>query len=146
MSGRITGVFLFAYILPILIAAPCAVQASAQDSLSQAESLYMRSRFDEAIAVSNEAVRKDPHDARAYFLRANAHYNKQDFDAALSDLDTGLSLMPEHAQGYYNRAVVYYVILDYDRAWDDARRASDLGYRLDPVFFEQLKEDSGRQQ
>lgn len=146
MTGRITGIYLSVCILLFLFASPCNAQGSDQDTLSQAESLYMRSRFDDAIAVLNEAVRKDPHDAKAYFLRANAHYNKQDFGAALSDLDTGLSLMPEHAQGYYNRAVVYYVMLDYDRAWDDARRASALGYRLDPVFFEQLKEDSGRQQ
>ncbi|HQQ07031.1 MAG TPA: tetratricopeptide repeat protein [Candidatus Omnitrophota bacterium] len=146
MTRRIAGISLSVCILLFLPAAPCPAQPSAQDSLAQAESLYMRSRFDQAVAVLNAAVEKDPHDAKAFFLRADAHYNKQDFGAALSDLDTGLSLMPGHAQGYYNRAVVHYVMLDYDRAWDDARRASALGYRLDPVFFEQLKEDSGRQQ
>jgi tetratricopeptide (TPR) repeat protein len=121
-------------------------RVSGNDSLDKGEAFYEHSRFDEAVAALSYAIEKDPKAARAFFLRASAYYNKCDFGQAIADFDAGLALSPDNSQAYYNRAVVYYSMQDYDRAWQDAYRASSLGYRLDPVFFEQLKEDSGRQQ
>jgi len=122
----------------------CTAQNASSIKLDTARLLYAHSRFDEAINVLTAILENEPDNATAYFLRARALYNKANFLAALRDLNSGLAICPGFAQGYYNRAVVYYCMLDYDRSWQDAMRAAQLGYTLDPVFFEQLKEDSGR--
>gem|GEM_PF-3748376 len=142
MKAQSTATFVCA---AALIAAFWLYPAAGNESYDRAESFYAQSRFDEAIAELTDSLAYDPYDSRAYFLRANAYYNKADFTHALEDLDAGLSLMPECAQAYYNRAVVYYSSQEYDRAWEDVLRASSMGYVLDPIFIEQLKEDSGRE-
>lgn len=119
-------------------------RAAAADYLCRAETLYSQSRFDEALVELSSVLRQYPQDPRALFLRARAYYQKGDFVNALADLEKGIVRAPHDAQAYYNRAVVYYSLQDYDSAWEDVRRARSLGYRLDPAFFEQLKEDTGR--
>lgn len=146
MNMRLRSIIACVAVSMALAAVAGRALASGNDDFDRAEQLYAHSRFDEAIEILTKAQRNDPRDARILFLRARAYYSKADFIRALADLDAGLVLSPDDVQARYNRAVVHYSVQDYDRAWDDVSRAISSGYRPDPVFFEQLKEDSGRQE
>jgi tetratricopeptide (TPR) repeat protein len=116
------------------------------DRFESGRRFYLQSSFDRAVDEFTIAIKEDPKAARLYLYRAIAYYNKTEFQKALSDLDIACSLKKDYALAFYNRAVVYYSLQDYSHSWQDVHKAAELGFKPDPVFFEQLKEDSGRQQ
>ncbi len=124
---------------------PC-VLCETDDLMSLGRKAYYACEFDRAVEYFTAAIEDSPDMPDAYLRRALAFYGKTDFRRALSDLNVVCGLEKNNALAFYNRAVVHYSMQDYDRSWEDAIRARDLGYNLDPVFFEQLKEDSCRRE
>jgi tetratricopeptide (TPR) repeat protein len=120
--------------------------ANDNSHFAKGKGLYERSKFDQAVRELSHAITDNSQDSGAYLYRANAYFNRCDFNKSISDLTAAINLRPGFALAYYNRAVVYYSMQEYSQAWEDVYKAKKLGYRLDPVFFEQLKEDSGRDQ
>ena len=71
------------------------VSDEAKEHWKKGNSLFETSKFQEAIAEFNEALRIDPKYADAYFNRALTYRIMHDYDAAQKDLDTVIKLQPK---------------------------------------------------
>src|SRR5271169_6169951 len=73
------------------------VDVAAKEHWKKGNSLFEESKFAEAIAEYNEAVRIDEKYADAYFNRALTERVTNDFDGAKKDLEVVLKLQPKSA-------------------------------------------------
>jgi tetratricopeptide (TPR) repeat protein len=55
------------------------------------------------VKEGDEAVRRNPKDAEAYFNRGCEYYDKGDYDRAIADYTEALRLNPNYAYAYNNR-------------------------------------------
>jgi len=93
-----------------------------------------------AIADFNRAIQINPDSAEEYNNRGNAYAKQREYSQAMADYNKAVDIDPHFAQTYNNRAVVFYQLKEYAKAWDNLRRAEDLGYAVEPRFFNALKE------
>jgi tetratricopeptide (TPR) repeat protein len=82
--------------------------------------------IDDAIAASDRALARDPHDATAWLNRGLARQRKGDLNGALDDLNHAIRLAPEAPAGYRARARLERQRGDGSRAAADERRAAEL--------------------
>ena len=80
------------------------------------------------IADYDEAICRDPSDAKAYFARGNAWLAKNDFDKALADYGETIRLDPKNASAFHGRASVWLAKEDHGRVLADIQQL----IRLDP--------------
>ena len=50
-----------------------------------------------------------------------------------------------YADVYYNRGIAYFYKKEYDNAWNDVKKATALGYKINSKFLKNLQEASGRE-
>jgi tetratricopeptide (TPR) repeat protein len=74
-----------------------------------------------------------------------AYSSEGEYDEAISDFNKAVKTTPNFAVPFYNRARCYYFKKEYDKAWDDSKRAQDLGFKVPPEFFDDLRKASGRE-
>jgi tetratricopeptide (TPR) repeat protein len=85
---------------------------------------------DNAIADITEAVRLNPNDSYAYYIRGLACANKRNHDHAIADYSEAVRLNPNYVYAYYSRGNAYKSKCDYDRAIVDYTEV----VRLDPNY------------
>ena len=85
-------------------------------------------RYDEAIALLNKAVKRNPDDTAARGHHAHALMAAQRFDEALSAYDRILSAQPNNFEAWYNRGV----ILSQKQNFEEALAALDRALALQP--------------
>ncbi|MEA5528401.1 tetratricopeptide repeat protein [Dolichospermum sp. UHCC 0684] len=76
-----------------------------------------------AIALYNESISLDPHDARTYQNRGNARYKLGDKQAAIADYTQAIKINPNFAIAYKNRGDVHYKLGDKQAATADFNQA-----------------------
>lgn len=79
----------------------------------------------------DEAIRKNPKDATAFFNRGRNHASWRQHRAAIRDFDEALGLERTYAEAYAERGESYRALGDYDRAIQDF----DQAIRLKPRDF-----------
>jgi tetratricopeptide (TPR) repeat protein len=85
---------------------------------------YLDRGRDEAAALDfTEALRRDPHEARAYGYRGTAEVRTGQLGRAVADLDEALRLEPDRADTYYQRGLAYAGRRDYAKALGDFAEA-----------------------
>ena len=130
-------------------------QAQPADYLAAAVALTILRNYDEALALLDEVIGKDPRFTLAYIARAYARTaratmipseaeTKSDplsqqiearrIQAALADYETALSLNPRLIYARYNQGNIYYNLHDYTSALQCYSEA----LRLDPEFGQAL--------
>jgi len=72
-------------------------------------------------------IRRNPHDAVAYYNRGNAYQKKRDYDSAIADYTKAIRIRPNYAHAYYNRGNAYSDKGDYDAAIADYTQESGGG-------------------
>jgi tetratricopeptide (TPR) repeat protein len=86
--------------------------------------------YDKAIADFEEAIRRDPKQARFYSLRGAARSHKHQEDHAIADFTEAIRLDPEYATAYVRRAFSWREKGKYDKAMADCNEA----LRINPKF------------
>lgn len=87
---------------------------------------YNAGEMDCALGAAEEAVRRDPQNARAYSARGLAHYGAKEYREALPDYKISLLLDDKNPETFYNRAELYWDMKALDSAADDMTRAIEL--------------------
>ena len=64
---------------------------------------YYLKDYQGAIALYNESINLDPHDARTYQNRGIAHYKLGDKQAAIADFNQAIKINPNFADAYHQR-------------------------------------------
>ena len=78
-------------------------------------------RVENTFKLLDEAVRRNPQDAGAYFSRANYYQSigKRQYDRALADYDQAIRHDNKHLKAYAWRSIVHHAKGNYDRALAD---------------------------
>jgi tetratricopeptide (TPR) repeat protein len=69
----------------------------AEGLLAEGEKLAGEGNLDQALSKYDEAIRKDPQFALAYYVRAVALMDQQKYEPAIDDLDHAIRLDPQRA-------------------------------------------------
>lgn len=88
--------------------------------------LFNQNKFDEAVAQCDTAIRLDPNNAWAFYLRGCTHAKKLDWVRALSDYDHAIRLAPAVAELYCGRAGIWGELGEYERGLRDVDEAARL--------------------
>ena len=89
--------------------------------------LYMQSgRFDDAIDVFSQIIKKDPQFAEAWNARATTFYMKGDFKNSISDIDQVLLLNADHFGALSGLGSMLEKLEHLDAALDAFKRAEEI--------------------
>ena len=94
-------------------------QAAPADPFRQGEAYLENGERDKAIDAFTAAIRLNPDDARAYYLRASLYQRSGDADKAAADLTRAIGLDPKGLRDYFKRGWAYGRNRDIDKtiAW-----------------------------
>jgi tetratricopeptide (TPR) repeat protein len=98
-----------------------------------------KGQHDQAVSDYGMVLQINPKDARAFCNRGNIFIEKGQYDKAISDYNQALEINSKDAQVFYNRGVAYYF-----KCLEDIKKAQELGYKIPPDFFDDLRKTSGR--
>ena len=107
------------------------------DLFARAQNSENNGEFDQAIALYNEAIGRNPNTPKmsvAIMNRGNIHLRQGDLEKALHDYDQALRLDPANASGYANRGNVY----ARKRLWSESLADYNEALRRKPNFPEAL--------
>ena len=118
-------------------------------SEAEAREYYRRQRDEKhrervrQLAVFDEAIQRDPHDAVAYYQRGRfrCQPEMQNLKLALADLDTAIGLKSDFSQAYFWRGILHANFNDYVRCAADLEESLRLDssqkvrYRLAIVYY-----------
>lgn len=117
----------------LAISALLAPAAFAQDgraaALAKAQELVDAERPEEALALVEPLLKRDPADAQALVLRSTARFMLGEIEAGRADLDRALALDPKQRRAWLNRAALDLAGADYAAALEAFRRAESLDPR-----------------
>ena len=88
------------------------------------------------IYKANQALEKDPKDAKAYYNRGTAQLNLDNYEAAVSDFTRSISLEPKSADTYFNRGLAYRLEKKNSEAIQDFSKAIGLHSNNWAYYFE----------
>ncbi|MDE6827035.1 MAG: tetratricopeptide repeat protein [Paramuribaculum sp.] len=91
--------------------------------------MSMPDSLNSALALMDEAIRLDPHNAGFFINRAFMRYRLDDYYGAMGDYDYALQLDPHSAVAYYNRALLRMEVGDFDKAIGDLDKVIALNGR-----------------
>jgi tetratricopeptide (TPR) repeat protein len=134
---------LFLYILCVCFAGAAIVGIAA--SIDRGSVYLIKGEHDQAISEFNKALEINPKDSGAYKNRGAAYMNKGQFDQAISEYTKALEINPKDAEAYNIRGRAYYFKGKYEKSWEDLNKAEDLGYKVPPEYFDDLRKALGRQ-
>ena len=134
---------LFLYIVCVCFAAAAIVGIAA--SIDRGSVYLIKGEHNQAISEFDKALEINPKDSGAYKNRGAAYMNIGQFDQAISDYTKALEINPKDAEAYNIRGRAYYFKGEYEKSWEDLNKAEDLGYRVPPEFFDDLRKALGRQ-
>ena len=104
-----------------------------QDYLALGTEQYTNDEYDEAIDSLSKAIKLEPEDSDAYFLRGISYLMKENPDNALADSDKALELDPSgtdvetiDAEIYWMRGAGHRFKRYYDKAIVDSEKAIEL--------------------
>jgi tetratricopeptide (TPR) repeat protein len=142
---------LFLYVVCVCFTGVAVVGITA--SIDRGSVYLIRGEYDKAISEFNKALEINPKDSGAYKNRGAAYMNKGQYDQTISDCTKALEISPKDAEVYNIRGRAYYFKGKYEKSWEDLNKAEDLGYKVPPEFFDDirkalfddLRKSSGRQ-
>ncbi|NJR40226.1 MAG: tetratricopeptide repeat protein [Leptolyngbyaceae cyanobacterium CSU_1_4] len=116
------------------------------------QNLYDEQELLEAIGEYNQAIKKDPKSAEAYYKRGYARYlitsDKQIKQIAIEDFNKALELTPNYAEAYYARGGARYDLGDKKGAIDDFSKAISSNADYADAYFRRglIKAELGAKQ
>ena len=120
--------------IPAPASRPAASQKRPEASKpTDADSLYREGRryadqekFEQALALYNQAIQLNPSFTLAFNARCYAHLRLRQYDQAIADCNQAIKLNPAYGNAYRNRAVARQRAGDRAGANEDFRRADGL--------------------
>ncbi|MDQ1238674.1 MAG: hypothetical protein QG577_859 [Thermodesulfobacteriota bacterium] len=96
-------------ILAVLCSAASPLPALQESDSTFAEAVEAHWRWDleEAIALYDKVIARDPYHANAFFYRGAAHRSRGNHDAALADFNQALAIQPDLAEALFGRGSIH---------------------------------------
>lgn len=103
-----------------------ACTGSSEAFLDKAKEQLQKGNAKDAVEYLNQAIDKDPENARAFNMRGAANFELKDYASALLDYEKAINLDPKNYKPYFNRASVKMEKSDWEGALDDCAKASEI--------------------
>lgn len=103
-----------------------ACTGSSEAFLGKAREQLQKGNAKDAVEYLNQAIDKDPENAKAFNMRGAANFELKDYASALLDYEKAIKLDPENYKPYFNRASVKMEKSDWEGALDDCAKASKI--------------------
>lgn len=94
----------------------CAADAAA---LTEADQLFKKAKYDEALKVLDKAISDDKNFVQAIDLRGSVQYMRGKFKESVADFDKVIELAPKAYDGHWRRGIALYYV---DRFEDGAKQ------------------------
>lgn len=101
-------------------------QSVSAPHISAGNNLAKSGNYSQALTELNQAIAKDPNNARAYKLRGNVYYAMGDYVQSLRDLDQVVNLVPDSVNAYCDRAIAHSMVGNHGLALTDIEYALKL--------------------
>lgn len=119
--------FLIILIISCILFLGCSNPRKAFTEIEKGIDLAYRSRFKEAEACFDKAIKYDKNSYEAYFRRGTAKFNQNRWDEAITDYMKAIELKPDYADPYFNLGRVYSYRNDHDKACFFYKKAEEYG-------------------
>jgi tetratricopeptide (TPR) repeat protein len=114
----------------LLLIANCSLligcTGSSEAFLEKAKEQLQKGNAKDAVGYLNQAIDKDPENARAFNMRGAANFELKDYASALLDYEKAIKLDPKDYKPYFNRASVKMEKSDWEGALSDCSKASEI--------------------
>jgi tetratricopeptide (TPR) repeat protein len=109
---------------------------NADDLFAKGLNLIRARNYREAVTVFDDAIQKDPKDARLYVNRGNARFNLRDSQGAITDYNQALQLDPQDThKALLNRGKVYIALGRLSNALADYNQAIQIAPNRDAEVY-----------
>ncbi len=99
---------------------------SSEAFLDKAKEQLQKGNAKDAISYLNQAIDKDPENAKAFNMRGAANFELKDYANALLDYEKAIKLDPKDYKPYFNRASVKMEKSDWEGALSDCIKAAKI--------------------
>ncbi|WP_348303339.1 tetratricopeptide repeat protein, partial [Methanothrix sp.] len=89
--------------LMMILCVPVFGQASVEELNDRGIDLAEQGRYEEGVAVFEEAIQIDPTYADSWFNKGNALYRQGKYDEAIAAYDKAIEIDPQDAYAWYNK-------------------------------------------
>ena len=132
LIGTVKGIvkhFACLFIAIMLIGlASCQDPAKSRIYMDEGNKLMMTySKFAEAEAAFDKAIKYDKNNFEAYYLRGCAKTNEKKYEDAIADYQKAIELKPDYADAYFNIGRTYYLLNDEEKACEYYKLADQYG-------------------
>jgi tetratricopeptide (TPR) repeat protein len=103
-----------------------ACTGSSEAFLNKAKEQLQKGNPKDAVGYLNQAIDKDPENAKAFNMRGAANFELKDYANALLDYEKAIKLDPKDYKPYFNRASVKMEKADWEGALEDCKKASEI--------------------
>jgi tetratricopeptide (TPR) repeat protein len=100
----------------------------------------MQKKYDLAIADFQQALSLQEKYHEAHYNLGLAYYYKGLHQEAIKEYTRAIQIKPDLAVAYFNRSGTYYTLQQFQPALDDALKAKQYGYNVDPRYIEALQQ------
>lgn len=133
-------IYLLIILTLLIFTLPCLAQESQlprvkvlpSDNLSPQER-----KLRDAINKYNEAIKLNPRNYNAYYLRGFTKFLSKDFEGALEDYNKAIEIAPNTKgieQVYYHRGNLYYFLIQKEKAFADYEKAISINPNYQPPY------------
>jgi tetratricopeptide (TPR) repeat protein len=99
---------------------------SSEAFLEKAKEQLQKGNAKDAVGYLNQAIDKDPENAKAFNMRGAANFELKDYANALLDYEKAIKLNPKDYKPYFNRASVKMEKSDWEGALEDCTKAAEI--------------------
>jgi len=99
---------------------------SSEAFLEKAKEQLQKGNAKEAVQYLNQAIDKDPANAKAFNMRGAAYFELKDYANALLDYEQAIKIDPKDYKPYFNRASVKMEKSDWEGALNDCTKAAEI--------------------
>ena len=85
------------------------------------------SKFEEAEAAFDKAIKYDKSNCEAYYLRGCAKVNAKKYKESIADFEKAIELKPDYADAYFNIGRAYVLLNDEEYACEYYKLAAKYG-------------------
>lgn len=89
--------------------------------------LYGEGKYPDAIKQYEEALKRNPNDAKLFANKATALMKLMEYPSALIDINKCIDLDPTYVKAYAKKGVIHHMMKEYHKALD----AYDQGLKID---------------